>query len=692
MALDFTSEKYDKFMKIVENIIAQTKDLCLNLIGDNEKGSQAVQNGYDFISKKLKVINTLRKLKSYVKSNPFYVEPEELAIGLKWKKPKINTDTNIPNHKLSRSTFQYVSIHKTLKAIFSDESFQNYYIKYNTEEKHVCANGIYRDFCCGSTCQSNEIFDDRLALHLQLGIDDFEICCPLKSKAGIHKICATYFQILNVPLEYRSKLNNMFLVALCTSAYLKPDNRGYNYVAERIVKEIGIIETEGIIIGDRYVRGSLINIAGDNLGINGVFGFTECFVANYFCRICECHKKECQSMTKADKRKYRTKESYEKNLKIAENKNIKLDLTATKGVRRKCEFNNLMFFDVIQNVSVDIMHDINEGVIAYCLQDFFSLIIEKKIITAEKIQTRTRDFNYSESYKKNKPSLINFDKHNLNQNASQLYCLFLHLPFILFEFKELLEEYYTPAMYLQKCIQIIYSKEITEHDVKNLAILIDHHLSAVIRTFKRTLTPKHHFFLHYPDIIRKMGPVIHLWSMRLEAKHKFFTETARKKKNFINPTKTMASYHQNIICMPPDINTEIEPSSTSSQFINTMQFKKYEQVIKNSLGDVVDSIRVHKFATYNNIIYREGSLIIFNKKINEIVHILSKESRIFFVCVPQKVMKSDDFCNSLVVENEIDNSFIIDFLTLEDKQIYEKLYVDHCFHVIASTLALDQIR
>lgn len=107
----------------------------------------------------------------------------------------------------------------------------------------------------------------------------------------------------------------MYLVALCKSACLKPVNRGYNYVAESIVKEIKIIETKGIKIGDRFMKGSLINIAGDNLGINAVFGFTECFVANYFCRICECHKTECHSMKKEDKRKYRTRARYEKNVK-----------------------------------------------------------------------------------------------------------------------------------------------------------------------------------------------------------------------------------------------------------------------------------------------------------------------------------------------------------------------------------------
>lgn len=690
-SLDLPTEKYEKFMKIITNVAEQTTKLCSNLIGENEKCAENLKTGTEFVLNKLKAVDTPRKLEKEIQSNPFYVPPQDVSIGLKWSKPKVNKETNIPDHKMTQASFPYISIIKTLNVAFSDENFQRYYIKYNTEEKHKCQKGIYRDFCCGSTCQEIEIFDDPLALHLQLGIDDFEICCALKSKAGIHKVCATYLQIRNMPLEYRSKLENIYLVALCTSAYLKPEDKGYNYVAELIVKEIAEIEKNGIKIGDRFVRGSLINVAGDNLGINSVFGFTECFVANYYCRMCECHKTECQSMTKANKKMYRTVASYQKYLKIAENPKKKLDLTVTKGIRRKCKFNDLKFFHTAKNWYVDCMHDCLEGTIIYNLHDFFKILIEKKILTADEIQRRVRDFNYSPSFRKDKPSLINLDKHNLNQNASQLYCLFMNLPFIFSDVKESFGKYYEPVMYLQKCLRIIFSKEITENDLKDLENFIHLHLSSVIEVYGRTLTAKHHFLLHYPDVIRKMGPVIHFWSMRIEAKHKFFTDTMRKKKNFKNPTKTMASHHQYSMCKAPHIVNEIKVSNKSSQFSNTMQFEKYEGLIKSSLGEDVSSIRVHKFAKYNSIEYREGSLIITENKINEIVHILTKNSKIVFICEPQNVLKSDDFLNSFILEKEIDNAFVLDFASIEKKVVYDKIYHDENFHVIVSTLDLCKV-
>lgn len=55
------------------------------------------------------------------------------------------------------------------------------------------------------------------------------------------------------------------------------------------------------------------------------------------------------------------------------------------------------------------------------------------------------------------------------------------------------------------------------------------------------LIPKHHFMIHYPACIRQIGPLVHVWTMRYEAKHKFFKLSI---KNFKNITKSLAKKHQ----------------------------------------------------------------------------------------------------------------------------------------------------
>lgn len=61
---------------------------------------------------------------------------------------------------------------------------------------------------------------------------------------------------------------------------------------------------------------------------------------------------------------------------------------------------------------------------------------------------RVRDFNYTASHKRNQPSLVNIDKHNLNQNASQLYCIFVNLPFIFADLIQSFGEGWMPVIYL----------------------------------------------------------------------------------------------------------------------------------------------------------------------------------------------------------------------------------------------------
>lgn len=688
MSLGLTQDKYSKMIKIIVAIVEHSSCIGVKLSGNDDSTAAA-----KYILAKLEQISSLPKLKNKISKHPLFVAPKETAVGLKWKKPKMNVETNIPNHSLTNATFPYVSIKDTLNKIFSSEEMQNYYIDYNTKKKHKCVDGIYQGICCGSVCKSKNIFDDPLTLQLQLAIDDFEICCPLKSKAGIHKVTAVYFQIMNMPPEYRSKLENIYLVALCKSSDLKPDSTTFNHIANLIVNEIHDLESSGMPIGQHTVRGTIVNIACDNLGASGVFGFTESFAANFYCRHCECEKSDCQNRVEENKSKRRTIESYTKNLKRAENMKPKIDLKVTKGIKRSCKFNDLENFHVIENMPVDVMHDVNEGIVAYCIHDFFALLIEKKITSAADIQRRVRDFIYSPIHLQNKPSLINFEKHNCNQNASQLYCLIVNLPFIFFDLKEEIGEFWKPVETLLKSMQIIYSTVITEADIKSLEIRIKNHLSCVIEVFGRSLTPKHHFILHYPECIRKLGPPILLWTMRFEAKHKVFTDIARARKNFINVTKTMAVEHQERMCKHPNLLCTFQSSAKFSQFSKTMQFSKYKSIMEKALKTDLDSTRLHAFATYGGLEYRSGSLFILNGGIFNILHILSNDSKHFFICEPYKILNFDNFLHSFEIERQDapESALIFDENSLQNIMVFNKLFMNGHFYVIADNLFIAQL-
>lgn len=696
-SLNLTQENYKASIDLIGDIVKQTKDICKKLVqkkcDSTENVCENIDSGCDHILSKLEQINTAAKLKNTIRKSHLFVAPVTKSIGFKWKNPTVDAATNIPDHGLTQSTFQYVPITETLKTLFADKDFTEQYVKYNLHEKHKCKSGVYEDFCCGSVYRSNKVFDDPLTLQLQIGIDDFEVCCPIKSKATKHKINATYFQVKNMPVEYRSKLNNIFLVAFCGSVNFKSDEYNYNHIAEIIVDEISQLETDGLAVGlNENIKGALINIACDNLGANSVFGFVESFVANYFCRHCECSKTECHTLVKENKKKRRTKAKYEAHVKRAESNQSKIDFTATKGVKRACGFNKLKYFHTIYNACVDVMHDVNEGVIAYTLHDLFNLLIKLKILSLGELQKRIRDFNYGSTFKTDKPSLINVDKHNLNQNAAQLYCLMVNMPFIFIDLKDKIAPYWKPIETLLQCMQIIYSPVITESDIKQLETHIQEHLKSVIEIFGRNLTPKHHFLLHYPECIRRMGPVIHLWTMRLESKHKVFTEIARRKMNFINLPKTLAFEHQERFCQTLVRSTpKIQPSVKSGIFARSMQFSKFEHIIKRDIATDINQLRVHKFAAYENIKYRESSLIIENSRIYEIVNILSNHSNVYFVCELFKVRSYENFCNSFVIEKEYGSTIALSFSSLKNKLVYDKIYSEDKYFVIVNKLALKNL-
>lgn len=189
---------------------------------------------------------------------------------------------DVPLHFQSQSTFQYIPICKTLQSIFKLEELKDIYFKHNIDNAHSCASEDYHDFCCSSTFQKSSFFKKYPdAIQLQLSIDGVEPCSPLKSKRKLHKICAIYLQIRNIPRRFLSKLSSIYLVALCETEVIKQHYVSLNNILEHIVRDINILQTEGIDIGrNENLYGTLINFSFDNLGGNAVFGFKENFVPN----------------------------------------------------------------------------------------------------------------------------------------------------------------------------------------------------------------------------------------------------------------------------------------------------------------------------------------------------------------------------------------------------------------------------
>lgn len=319
-------------------------------------------------------------------------------------------------------------------------------------------------------------------------------------------------------------------ITLCDASDYKNELADADSVLETIVADLKMIESTGIVThSNTILKGALACVSFDNLGGNVLFGFSGGFKACHFCRICTSTNQDCRQMIKEDPRTVRTVSEYNKLVEKLQ-PGTQINLIETKGIKSKCALNTLANFHVISNASVDLMHDIFEGAVGFLIEQVVHYLVVNKIASIEQLQGLVQCYNYGYLSKSSIPSKLNIEKKNIGQNTSQTKCLFLHLPFILFQFKDEVKSIWLAVESLLQIIQILLSDEICEDDLKRLSQLVTKHLEYYQLFFGQQLKPKHHFLLHYERVIRAMGPVVKFWAMRMEAKHQYFKQLVRQTK------------------------------------------------------------------------------------------------------------------------------------------------------------------
>lgn len=436
-----------------------------------------------------------------------------------------------------------------------------------------------------------------------------------------------YFEIRNIPANFASKLKTRHLVALARVEDLKGDTNSRNKIAECIVKDLAFLETEGITVEHNInLKGALVNICSDNLGANSTLGLCESFNSTYYCRICECSKFECQQSISQHNEMLRSPEKYSDFSKKFFESEREPDVKETKGFKKCCPFNELKYFHAFENFSVDIMHDLLEGAVPEFIKILFDSL-KKKNIRLNVIQALVRDFNYGFLSKIYRPSTIRFESNNLGQSARQNHCFILYLPFIFLSYKEEIPSEWAAMMDLIAIVQIVFSMCIRSDDLNRLNNCVRDHLSFILSTGEN-LKPKHHMLTHYSEVIKRMGPLIKMWMMRFESKHKVFTDMAHRTQNFINLPKSLAFKHQ------------MKQASANDTYIDQIKESKTKYKINRapnyeSCKDNLNSLNIGNndaffFLIHNSFNYRPGLMVFRAQECFEIVHVL-KEDGIYYL-------------------------------------------------------------
>lgn len=373
---EYTTELRDYFQQSTLEAIP-TDNTCRNDVKQN----------FEHFENPVSFLNSESKRLKYLKEKWEVVEPLELTLGVRFDS-RLNKNSRMFDQVQVKDTFIYIPILETLKFMFRNADVCEK-VKADTTNTHT-----YEDFKDGSYFKTHPLFSKHTnALQIQLYYDDFETANPLGSKHSIHKLGCLYFILRNLPPKCNSAVMNIHLVSLFHSQDVK--RYGYDAILEPLICDIKSLENEGIDlpISPQKVYGTISQILGDNLGLNAILGYNESFSSNYYCRLCAVDKNAAQAVYSEDDpsvviRDIHSFDSHCRDL------NSDPQLRSVYGLKRNSILNTLTYFHVVNNVAVDIMHDLLEGVAQFELKLLFEHLTSSGSISKGDLLAQVYSFDW----------------------------------------------------------------------------------------------------------------------------------------------------------------------------------------------------------------------------------------------------------------------------------------------------------
>ena len=400
----------------------------------------------------------------YFKNLNFLIEPEEVSVGTiigpKYKSE--GTRMAVSNRKIC-----IISLERIFRNFLELPGVYDTILEYRSNSKQ---SNTVTNYLQGSLWRSTEKIYENVVLPLIVYFDDLEINNPLGTHRGVHKLGAVYCSIGCIPERYSSRLENIFLVQLHNSTDYA--DLGNKQMFSRLIDQITKLQTDGITISvenvTHKVSFALLYIAGDNLGLNAIFGFTTSFNSHYSCRFCHVEKAAQKIQTMEDPKLLRTIESYEKDVQ-----------NQSRGVKERCVLNSIPNFHNVDNISIDPMHDIFEGVCRYELGKLLhTFIVKDKLFSLETLNSRLRFFDYGIKTSANIPPVISIDtmkKGHLIYSASEMACFVQNLGLIIGDLVPKENKTWKIYILLRKIISIILASTVTLENITALKSLMTKH-------------------------------------------------------------------------------------------------------------------------------------------------------------------------------------------------------------------------
>ena len=334
-----------------------------------------------------------------------YIPPQQILLG---EREEVRKKGNKMVLCKIPTSAEFVPIGSGLKQLFQLPDVYNQTIKYmkmlDSLSDKVVINFVQSKFW--QELAKPFVHSRKLVMPIFLYFDDFQNNNALGSHAGIGKCGAVYISIPCLPDEFRSKLENIFTFCLFNTLdrkVFKNEN-----VLRQVLAELKLLEEDGITINVNNqsvkIYFLLALVLGDNLGLHSILGLGESFRARNPCRFCLISFDDlCKFFSEREVSELgllRNEANY-----AADVNEVLLNGCPSHNIVEECVFHKLVYYHILRNIIVDIMHDLWEGIVHYDLcKILFVFIKVRKYFSLEQLNSRIAAFKYQDW--ENKPVQI----------------------------------------------------------------------------------------------------------------------------------------------------------------------------------------------------------------------------------------------------------------------------------------------
>ena len=477
-------------------------------------------------------LGTARLQSSYIEKSYNYVRPIQYVLGRRLPFKDKGAKRQICEKE---DTMVYIPIIDSIQQLLSNPKICDLVIRQHRQ----CKEGVLYDICDGECLKGNPIFQQNTnALQIVIYHDEIDVCNPLGSHVGKHKIDLYYYTLANISPKFRSKLCAIRLLAIAKAKHVSI--YGQNKVLTPIVNDLCILSRgHTFSVNGRPVtlHGAVVSGLGDTEGQHQWGGFkVKVGWSHQKCRNCLCSFDDMQQKFRDDDFTLRNLPPYLRqcnDIETAPTKAAKENLQTTYGLTERTMLCNLPYFDITKQLPQDIMHVLLEGSVQYELRYILEQFFNDGQITLRQLNSLFDNLNLGYLEESNRPQPLKetiFDgneHYKLKQTAEQAHIFLKSLPFALDGYVDKENPYYKLMTQLLLIVHICFAPVISKRSIGKLKDLIEMHLKKFKELFPTVnITPKMHYMIHIPQQKLQLGPMLRSSCIRFEAKHNYFKEIA----------------------------------------------------------------------------------------------------------------------------------------------------------------------